>query len=425
MRLGRIVTTTGLGLLLVLAVASPALADVTGGCDGQAVIDGVTYTPANDSASNPIVVPDADGVVIPWEGSAPFDNNGHHGDLRLHLGPATIKIAEWADDDPSEPNESGADGVHALDDVREQLPFAVRGLYRVSGAHSADGGSCTGFVMLRFDGPTLDSPVAAGAAGMGGLGLLAVALAAVVTHAAATAGRVHGRQLLGLAGGLVLGVAVAVLLQQASVWPLDTLSSIGLPLLAAILGLLAGRWAPFGRGRLATAAATSSEASATVERDDEYRWVEGRQLPEPPDQGSPTAEELVGARRVADLLDDEWSGRLGSEDARELRKLIDGDSRDAWRRVLGEAESKPADQRSELERRIIDQKREIRESLQQDPENRSELQRAAQRLADIIGSDASPAAGATPDGLPDGEGDEPEDDDGFDPDDLTPIVPLT
>ena len=400
--------TTAIGLLLALA-SGPAIAEVTGGCDGQAVIEGVTYTPANDSASNPIVVPDADGVMIPWQGSAPFGNNGHEGELRLHLGPTTIRIADWADDDLSAPNESRADGVYALDDFREELPFPVVGLYRVSGTHAADGGSCSGSVMLRFEGATLGSPVAAGATGLGALGVVLVVLAAVVTHAAATAGRVRGRQLLGLVGGLIVGVAVAILLQQTAVWPLDTLSSIGLPVLAAVLGLLAGRLAPFGRGRLATATAPPGGGGPVTDP---------TAVPGP---GTVDGSELVRARRISDLVDDEWSGRLAVDDANELRDLKSGDDWDAWRRVLDRAEAKPAAERTELERRIAEQARHIREQLKRPgSDRRLGMQEAARRLGDLLGGDAP----TPPSEAPAADPPEPPDDDDFDPDDLSPIVPL-
>lgn len=291
----RFATTALLTGFVLLAVALPAQADVTGGCDGEAVIEGVTYTPANDTASNPVVIPDEGGVLIPWDGSAPFDNNGHAGGLRLHLGPAAIEVADWADDNGPLPNESSADGVYALDDFRDQLPFPVRGLYRVSGEHVATG-ACQGFVMLKFDGPPLVSPVAQGAAGTVVVGLLLLALAALATKSAGAAGLVRGRRVLGVVAGLLFGVSLAVLLQQASIWPLDNLTTIALPLVAAILGFLLGNWAPLRRGRLA-ASITTTGAEVPEDVEDFIEEVEERGQRE--DRAEPVEDE-AGAESIED-----------------------------------------------------------------------------------------------------------------------------
>lgn len=58
-----------------------------------------------------------------------------------------------------------------------------------------------------------------------------------------------GRTILGLVSGLLLGLALAVDLQQFAVRPLDSLSVIGLPLLGLVVGVVVARTRPFRRRR--------------------------------------------------------------------------------------------------------------------------------------------------------------------------------
>lgn len=59
----------------------------------------------------------------------------------------------------------------------------------------------------------------------------------------------RGRPALGAFGGLLLGIGVAVLIQQYGLWPLDPLLAYGLPALFLLLGVVFARWAPFGGGQ--------------------------------------------------------------------------------------------------------------------------------------------------------------------------------
>jgi hypothetical protein len=59
----------------------------------------------------------------------------------------------------------------------------------------------------------------------------------------------RGRPVLGAFGGLLLGIGVAVLIQQYGLWPLDPLLAYGMPALFLLLGVLFARWAPFGGGQ--------------------------------------------------------------------------------------------------------------------------------------------------------------------------------
>jgi hypothetical protein len=57
----------------------------------------------------------------------------------------------------------------------------------------------------------------------------------------------RGRPGLGVLGGLLFGLGVALLLQQFGIWPLDALSLYGLPVVGILIGWLIARGAPFGR----------------------------------------------------------------------------------------------------------------------------------------------------------------------------------
>ena len=55
-----------------------------------------------------------------------------------------------------------------------------------------------------------------------------------------------GRPVLGVIGGLLFGLGLAVFLQQAGVWPLDLVSVIALPVIGILLGVVVARRASFG-----------------------------------------------------------------------------------------------------------------------------------------------------------------------------------
>lgn len=56
----------------------------------------------------------------------------------------------------------------------------------------------------------------------------------------------RGRPVLGVVAGFFFGVFLALLLQQAGIRSLDTLSVFGLPILGIVLGLVLAFFAPFG-----------------------------------------------------------------------------------------------------------------------------------------------------------------------------------
>ncbi|MDH3260558.1 MAG: hypothetical protein OEM81_06475 [Acidimicrobiia bacterium] len=139
----------------VLMLPATAMAGIDGGCTGSVVIEGTTYGPNNDTVGNPIVVPiEKDGVVAIWEGKVPFDNENNQGELGIVVGPFTINIATWGDANTA--NKQGNSGSYSIEEFKDLFPvpesLIPRGVYQLSGEHSADGGRCTGTVMVKLEG---------------------------------------------------------------------------------------------------------------------------------------------------------------------------------------------------------------------------------------------------------------------------------
>ena len=165
-------------MLMALALLStPALADVTGPCQGSATIDGITYDASFDTASNPIVVPpNRAGLTIPYSGSVTMANTNYLGAVGVVVGPATINVADWGLDEN-------------IDDVRATDPGAIYilgseldnfvGLYELTAFHDADGGTCDASAMVKLEGEVLSTPVGAAATGgaiITGIGLIAAGI---------------------------------------------------------------------------------------------------------------------------------------------------------------------------------------------------------------------------------------------------------
>ena len=58
----------------------------------------------------------------------------------------------------------------------------------------------------------------------------------------------RGRPILGVLGGLLFGLGLAVFLQQAGVFGLEPLTLYGMPVAGVVLGLVLARLAPLGKG---------------------------------------------------------------------------------------------------------------------------------------------------------------------------------
>jgi hypothetical protein len=229
-----------------------AHADVTGGCTGVVIIDGIEYGPQNDTPDNPIVVPERVGVTADWAGAVPFANTNFAGEAGIVVGPVTIRFASWAGANSDDIRE--ASGTYSLDELKAELPVdvGVAGIYEVKGFHEADGGRCTGMVFVKFEGNPLATP----------LGVVAVVGSIISALGLFTALWKH--PVVGAIFGLLFGFFLALVLQQWSVYPLTTLSVIALPLLFFAIGILLGVWGPLASAPAATTAAAAPAAASAA-----------------------------------------------------------------------------------------------------------------------------------------------------------------
>ena len=162
-----------LGAVLLLS-AIPALADITGPCDGSATIDGTTYDASFDTASKPIVVPaDRAGMTIPYSGSITVTNTNYLGAVGVVIGPTTVNVAVWGlDENPDDKRSTDPGAIYILGSDLDNLV----GLYQLTAFHDADGGSCDATAMVKLEGDPLSTPV--GAAATGGAVVTGLAMAA-------------------------------------------------------------------------------------------------------------------------------------------------------------------------------------------------------------------------------------------------------
>jgi hypothetical protein len=232
---------------LIMTVVGPAGASVSGPCDGNATIQGITYTPDNDTPSNPIVLPNRDGVTIPYEGNVGFSNKGFNGKIGVTIVGVNVLIDDW--DGVNDDDIRTKVGKYELDDFYSQVDSTVPGgrvpgLWRLWVEHSADGGSCSAFAMIKIEGNPLSTPV--GAATLI-LTLIAAGLVVRSLWVKIKEGMVKQRIALGVIAGLFLGLGLGLLLFMYGLRTLDRAMMIYLPLLMAAIGLALARWGPMGR----------------------------------------------------------------------------------------------------------------------------------------------------------------------------------
>lgn len=157
----RIAIATAFAAAVLLLVAAPATANLTGNCSGSATIDGIDYDASYDTAGNPIVVPaDREGLRIPYEGSVSMTNTNYLGAVGIVIGPVTVSVADWGLDenvDDIKATEPGA--IYVLGNELNNIV----GIYQLTAFHDADGGSCDADAMVKLDGDPLSTPIGAGA----------------------------------------------------------------------------------------------------------------------------------------------------------------------------------------------------------------------------------------------------------------------
>ena len=158
----------------VVFIALPVGAAVTGGCTGEATVDGVAYGPDNDTPSNAIVVPDRDDVTASYSGEVPFANTNFTGDAGIKVGPVVVKVVDWQG--ANSEDVRGSEGEYSLSEFKAALPVdvGVTGIYEVIVNHSADGGTCRANVFVKFEGNPLSTPL--GMVAVAGLVLSAIGL---------------------------------------------------------------------------------------------------------------------------------------------------------------------------------------------------------------------------------------------------------
>jgi hypothetical protein len=217
-----------LATLAVALVPGIAMANVTGDCDGSATIKGETYTPANDTPKNAIPIPNEAGVVVKYSGSVGFANTNHSGSAKVVVGPFNITLGNpWGGSNPQD-DRSVTDQSYQLDDFRDKLPIWIPGVWKVTATHHADGGDCTGFAMIKLEGNPLGN-VVGWVALLGTIGLLYGLIEAIRKH------RMTGA----IFAGLFLGLFLALDLMMWAIKPLDNLTVVVIPVLLAIIGLIA------------------------------------------------------------------------------------------------------------------------------------------------------------------------------------------
>lgn len=148
---------TAMAIVALAPVASASITEGQGICDGWAEIKGVRYTPANDTPGNAIPVPDEEGILINWEGTANMPNTNGSGAIYVNVAGFLIKVDDWNTNNAVQVSSAG---VYQLDDFYEEIdkrvPIGrVPGIWRVDGKHEADGGSCAGFAMIKLEGNPL------------------------------------------------------------------------------------------------------------------------------------------------------------------------------------------------------------------------------------------------------------------------------
>jgi hypothetical protein len=237
----RLVALVGATALLLLAIAAPARAaepagvDLTGGCtvgltsvdiDGG-VIDSATGPSVSDKA-NPLDVA-LDGSVA-WEGTAPLFTSGTY---QVSLN--GVPVPGYGGTFENKDGKTSASGTADVGAFLGSLSFLQKFLtvtMSVTGSVTGTDGGCTGQVWVRIGkaDPLFSGGAVAGLA-LGALGILGLFKSIKGRHA-----------FRGLAAGLILGIALALLVLTFGVYlagPLTPWVAIGgTTVLGFVLGLI-------------------------------------------------------------------------------------------------------------------------------------------------------------------------------------------
>ena len=241
-RTSRFWATAGAAVLFAFLVAAgpaasadPAGVTLTGGCtigltsldDSGGVIDSA-IGPGSASQANPLDVTLSGEVA--WEGTAPLMASGTY-EVRLDGVPIPGFGGSFVNKN-SATSASGTADVGSILGVVSFLEKFVTILWNVSGSVAGDGSACAGEAWIRTG---LAEPLFSGGA-IGGLALGALGAVGLLRS-------LKGRHALkGLAAGLILGIALALLVLTFGVYvagPLTPWAVLGgVPLLGFILGLI-------------------------------------------------------------------------------------------------------------------------------------------------------------------------------------------
>ena len=224
----RLSITALLAALVFALVPGISSASVTGECTGEATIKGQTYTPANDTPSNAIPIPNEDGVQVTYSGSVGFANTNHSGVAKVQVGPFNITLDKpWGGPNPAD-DRGVEDQTYQLDDFRDKLPIWIPGVWKVTATHSADGGNCSGFAMIELEGNPLGNAVG-----------WVVVIGLIATGYWLISAIVRKHPVSAAFAALLFGLFLSLALMMWKVRPLDTLTTVIVPVVLAILAALA------------------------------------------------------------------------------------------------------------------------------------------------------------------------------------------
>lgn len=181
----------------------------------------------------------ADPFKVAWDGTVSYDGTTSVVIKNYTYGIAVFGVpTPLQGSDPNDDEDTEGDGTVGVAE-NSTMPFKVTGLYFVSGNYSGEGGSCTGSGWFQLVGDPIGTiPWLLGVVliVLGGLGLAA---------------GVRGHPVIGVVGGLLLGLGVAVVLITHSALPLAENTPLAAVIGGAVLGVgAAGAGRILGRNKV-------------------------------------------------------------------------------------------------------------------------------------------------------------------------------